>query len=84
MVSTEVDRYNDVDPADIPSAEWGWSRVNPRYFHIAGFAAVVFLLAMLRGNHVGRVEDIFLVVFAAVVAFVTIRDIVGRKRGTIR
>lgn len=84
MVSTEVERYNDVDPADVPSAKWGWSRVNHRTWHITGLVIVVFLLAMLRGNHTGRVEDIFLVAFAVLVLGVVVRDIWGRKRGWLR
>ena len=84
MVSTEVERYNDVDPADVPSAKWGWSRVNPRSWHIAGLVIVVFLLATLRGNHVGRVEDIFVIGFALLVLFVVVRDMWGRKRGWLR
>ena len=84
MVSTEVERYSDVDPAEVPSVKWGWSRINYRTWHITGICIVVFLLLMLRGNHVGKVEDIFLVVFAALAAVVLIRDMVGRKRGWIR
>lgn len=84
MVSTEVERYSDVDPAEVPSAKWGWSRINYRTWHITGIFIIVFLLLMLRGNHVGKVEDIFLVVFAALAAVVLIRDMVGRKRGWIR
>ncbi|OBF22594.1 DUF2631 domain-containing protein [Mycobacterium sp. ACS4331] len=84
MVSTEVERYNDVDPADVPSAKWGWSRVNHRTWHITGLVIGFFLLAMLRGNHTGRVEDIFLVSFAILVFGVVIRDIWGRRRGWLR
>ncbi len=84
MVSTEVERYNDVDPADVPSAKWGWSKINYRTWHITGFCAVIFLLCMLHGNHVGHVEDIFLICFAILAAIVLIRDIVGRRRGWIR
>ena len=55
MVSTEVERYSDdVDPAEVPSAKWGWSKINYRTWHIAGFGAIVFLLPMLHGNHVGQ------------------------------
>lgn len=85
--STEVERHNDVqdvDLAEVPSANWGWSEVNHRTWHIVGFGAAVFLLCMLRGNHVGRIEDVFLVVLAAVTLFVTVRDMWGRRRGWIR
>ena len=85
MVSTEVERYNDdVDPAEVPSAKWGWSKINHRTWHIAGFLAIGFLLLMLHGNHTGKVEDIFLLIFAGLGAIALIRDIWGRKRGWIR
>ena len=39
---------------------------------------------MLRGNHVGHVEDYVLVVFAVLVFAATVRDWWGRRRGWIR
>lgn len=84
MASTELEHYNGVDPAEVPSAAWGWSRINVRTWHGIGVFAFILLLAMLRGNHVGHVEDVFLVVFAALVLFVLVRDIWGRRRGWIR
>jgi hypothetical protein len=39
---------------------------------------------MLRGNHVGHVEDWFLIGFAALALFVLVRDLWGRRRGFIR
>lgn len=84
MVSTEVERYTEVDPADVPSAAWGWSKITPRTWHILGIFVGLFLLAMLRGNHVGHVEDYVLIVFAVLVFAVTIRDWWGRRRGWIR
>lgn len=42
--STEVSR---VDPADEPSAEWGWHGDYPRVTHIGGVVAIVVLLLML-------------------------------------
>lgn len=27
MVNTEVERYSEVDTADVPSAAWGWSKI---------------------------------------------------------
>jgi len=84
VVNTEVDRYTDVDTADVPSADWGWSKINHRTWYGLGVFVIGFLLLMLRGNHVGKVEDIFLVGFAVLVAFVLIRDIIGRRRGWLR
>lgn len=42
------------------------------------------LLLMLIGNHVGKVEDIFLVGFAAIVLAFTANDYFGRRSGRIR
>jgi hypothetical protein len=84
VASTEVEHYNGVDSAEVPSAAWGWSRINHRTWHGVGVFAVVFLFAMLRGNHVGHVEDLFLIGFAALTLFVLVRDLWGRRRGWIR
>jgi hypothetical protein len=84
VVSTEVERYDGVDPADVPSAKWGWSKINHGTWHAVGLFGIVFLLAMLHGNHVGHVEDIFLIVFALLAATVLIRDWWGRRRGWLR
>lgn len=84
MVSTEVERHSGVDTAEVPSAAWGWSKINYRTWHIVGLGIFGFLLLMLRGNHVGHVEDWFLVVFAGLVLVVLIRDIWGRRKGWLR
>ena len=84
MTSTEVERFNGVDIAEVPSAEWGWSRINHRTWHAVGILIVGFLLVMLRGNHVGHVEDWFLIGFAALALLVLVRDWLGRRRGWIR
>ena len=84
MASTEVERYNDVDPADVPSAEWGWSKINRRTWYAAGIFVVVFMIGMLHGNHVGHVEDIWLIGFALLVAGIIVRDWWLRRRGHLR
>jgi hypothetical protein len=84
VASTEVEHFDGVDTAEVPSAAWGWSRINVRTWHGVGLFAIVFLLAMLRGNHVGHIEDIFLIGFAALALFALVRDIWGRRRGWIR
>ncbi len=84
MVGTEVERHTGVDTAEVPSAEWGWSRINHRVWHVTGLGIMAFLLLMLRGNHVGHIEDWFLVAFAALVLFVVGRDVWGRRRGWLR
>jgi hypothetical protein len=84
VVGTEVERYSGVDTADVPSAEWGWSAINHRTWHLVGLGIMGFLLLMLRGNHVGHIEDWFLVAFAVLVLFVVVRDAWGRRRGWLR
>jgi len=84
VASTEVERFNGVDVAEVPSAAWGWSRINYRTWHITGLVIIVFLFAMLRGNHEGHIEDLYLIGFATLALFVLIRDLWGRRRGWLR
>lgn len=85
MASTEVERATRVDTAEVPSAQWGWSRINHRSWHIVGVCIVGFLLLMtFFRNHAGHVEDWFLLGFAALTLFFTARDWWGRRRGWLR
>ncbi|HEU0190063.1 MAG TPA: DUF2631 domain-containing protein [Mycobacterium sp.] len=84
MAGTELERDDRIDMAEVPSANWGWSRIHHRIWHISGLGIFGFLLLMLRGNHVGHVEDYFLIAFAVLVLVVLVRDIIGRKRGWIK
>ena len=77
MASTEVERFDGVDVAEVPSANWGWSKINYRNWHITGLLSIGLLLAFLRGNHVGHVEDLWVIGFAALGAFF----LVARRRG---
>ncbi|GGK42580.1 DUF2631 domain-containing protein [Nocardia camponoti] len=63
-----------VDPAEVPSAEWGWSGESRRTAQVAGWIVVVALLAMTIGNHQGHVEDIFLIGFAGIIALILVVD----------
>ena len=83
MANTEVERHTGVDVEDVPSAEWGWSKENPRIIQIGGLMGAAFLLLMLHGNHTGRIEDWFLIGFAALVLGVVARSwYVGRNSAT--
>ena len=81
MANTEVERRTGVDVEDVPSAEWGWSKENYRLIHIGGLLAAGFLLLMLKGNHVGHVEDLFLIGFAVLILIAVGRDWLMRRRG---
>ena len=84
MASTEVERAGGVDVADVPSAKWGWSKINYRNWHFVGVLIVFFLFMMLDGNHVGHVEDLWLIGFALLALFLLVRDWWGRRRGWLR
>ena len=84
MASTEVERHTGVDVEDVPSANWGWSKENPRLIRIGGILTALFLLSMMHGNHTGRVEDIFLIFFAVVIFGIVARDWWLRRRGWLR
>jgi hypothetical protein len=84
VANTEVERHTGVDVEDVPSAEWGWSKENHKVIHIGGLLAAGFMLLMLRGNHVGHVEDAFLIAFAILIVITVARDWWLRRRGWIR
>jgi len=84
VANTEVERHTGVDVEDVPSAEWGWSKENRKLIHIGGLLSAGFLLLMLRGNHVGHVEDVFLIGFAILLVLVVARDWWLRHRGWLR
>jgi hypothetical protein len=84
VVSTELDKTDGVDVEDVPSAAWGWSKENHKVIQIGGILSALFILAMLHGNHVGKIEDIFLIAFAIVILGVVARDWWLRRRGWSR
>ncbi|RMI35869.1 DUF2631 domain-containing protein [Nocardia stercoris] len=69
-----------VDPAEVPSAAWGWSGESTKAMNIAGWVVVVILLCMLKGNHKGHVEDIYLVGFAALISIILIRGQILKRK----
>ncbi|NDK91987.1 DUF2631 domain-containing protein [Gordonia desulfuricans] len=86
MASTDVEHSDDIDtgwrhePADAPSARFGWHGVATRNFYVAGWISVVILLCMLVGNHVGHVEDIWLIASALIVAAFILRGMFAKKQ----
>jgi hypothetical protein len=84
VASTEVERSDGVDVADVPSADWGWSKINYRNWHVTGLLLIGLLVAFMRGNHVGHVEDLWVIGFAVLGAFFLVRDVWGRRRGWLK
>ncbi len=60
--------YNGVSNLDVPAAKWGWSALSERSLQIAGWVSVAFLIAMLWGNHPGKVENLWLIGIAVIFA----------------
>ena len=77
--SRELAQRPAVDPQDEPSAEWGWHGGFPRGEVIAGWVCVVILLLFLLGNHTGRVEDLWLIGLAVIMAIGLIMHSVRRR-----
>ncbi|MFB7875372.1 MULTISPECIES: DUF2631 domain-containing protein [unclassified Nocardia] len=73
-VSTERPVATTVDPAEVPSAAWGWSGESRKTARIAAWVVVVALLGMTIGNHQGHVEDIFLIGLAGLIAAILVVD----------
>jgi len=84
VATTEVERSTGVDVEDVPSAEWGWSKMNRGVIQAGGILSAIFLLVMLRGNHVGHVEDAWLIGFAILIMVIVVRGWWLRRRGWIR
>ncbi|MEY8040958.1 DUF2631 domain-containing protein [Saccharopolyspora cebuensis] len=90
MASTELEKKpgQAVDPAEEPSAEWGWHGGFPKGTQIAGWFSVFAMVMMLIGNHQGilsggdsfKTEDGYLVFIAAIMALALIYDLRKKKR----
>jgi len=89
VASTEVD-HPTVDtgwvrePVEAPSARFGWHGFGRKTGAIAGWIVVIALLGMTIGNHTGKIEDIFLVGIAIVVAFLLLRNTIWPARSRAR
>ena len=78
MASTEVEQIDTGwvrEPADAPSARFGWHGQARKSFMIAGWFCVIALLAMMIGNHTGHIEDLYLIGFAAVLAYFLLKPV---------
>lgn len=65
-----------ISSVDEPSVGWGWHQHSRKVGVFAGGFFVLFLLSMLFGNHIGNVENLWLVgiaVFLAIWMFLALR-----------
>jgi hypothetical protein len=59
--------------------DWGWHGAAGKASRITGWVIVVLLLVMNFGNHRGRVEDLYIIGFAAVLVITLLWDMRRRK-----
>ncbi|MEE3850672.1 DUF2631 domain-containing protein [Gordonia sp. LSe1-13] len=82
MASTEVEQIDTGwvrEPADAPSARFGWHQSARKGFMFAGWFCVLALLGMLIGNHTGRVEDLYLIGFALVLVYFLVKPAFAKR-----
>ncbi|MEO9220356.1 MAG: DUF2631 domain-containing protein [Mycobacteriaceae bacterium] len=77
--NTKHSALSAVDPADEPSAEWGWHGEAPRLTRAAGWVSVGILLVFMIGNHPGKVEDLWLIGMALLLVVILLRDAARRR-----
>lgn len=73
-----------ISSLDEPSVEWGWHKHSAKVGWAVGGFFVLFMLGMLFGNHIGNVENIWLVAVAAGLAFWMIRSLRPKKDETAK
>ncbi|MDT0277184.1 DUF2631 domain-containing protein [Blastococcus goldschmidtiae] len=60
-------------------ADWGWHGETGRWGRRAAWVTVLIVLAYIFGNHEGRVEDLWVLGTAALLAAILVWDIFRRK-----
>ena len=64
--STKEIVVDGINSLDEPSVEWGWHKHSAKVGWAVGGFFVLFLLGMLFGNHIGNVENLYLVSIAVI------------------
>ena len=64
--STKEIVVDGINSLDEPSVEWGWHKHSAKVGWAVGGFFVLFLLGMLFGNHIGNVENLYLVSIAGI------------------
>lgn len=73
-----------ISTLDEPSVEWGWHQHSRKVGLPVGGFFVLFLLAMLFGNHIGKVENIWLVSIAVSLAIWMFLSLRPKKDDTLQ
>ena len=59
--------------------DWGWHHAMGRKMRALIILPVIFTIAMLWGNHRGKVEDVYLIGFAVIMVVVVLWDVRRRR-----
>ncbi|MFN3339438.1 MAG: DUF2631 domain-containing protein [Dietzia sp.] len=73
-----------ISSLDEPSVEWGWHKHSRKVGLVAGGFFVLFLLAMMFGNHVGNVENLWVVAIALFMATWMFLSLRPKKDDTLK
>jgi hypothetical protein len=60
-------------------ADWGWHGETGKWGQIGGWLTTLIILTFLIGNHEGRIEDLWLLGIALLMALVLIWDLRRKK-----
>lgn len=75
---------NGISSLNEPSVAWGWHQHSAKVGWGVGGFFVLFLLGMLIGNHLGNVENLWLIAIAAVVAIAMVITLRPKKDETAK
>ena len=78
--SRRTARRGGVDPADEPSAEWGWHGSFPNATRIAGVIVAIVLLVLLIGPYQDRLQDFWMIPIALGILALIVRGTIKRRR----
>ena len=68
-----------VDPADEPSAEWGWHGSFPNATRIAGVVVAILLLLLQIGPYQTHLQDFWMIAIALGILVFVVRGTIKRR-----
>ena len=74
-----VARRGGVDPADEPSAEWGWHGSFPNALRIAGVLVAILLVVLMLGPYQSRLQDFWMIPIALGLLVLIVRGTIKRR-----